>query len=49
MSGHHDWQDVRRELGIADWEQRHPWQYRRIRFRMWMRRVVWKLTRIDIG
>lgn len=49
MPDYIDWDDLRRELGVDAWQAEHPWHYRRIRFRMWLRTWVWRLTRINIG
>jgi hypothetical protein len=49
MPEYRRWEDVRRELGFDAWKAAHPWRYRRIKFRSWLRVKIWKLTRIDIG
>jgi hypothetical protein len=46
---HVSWDELRRELGFDVWQAAHPWQYRKIRFRMWARKWIWRCTRIDIG
>lgn len=48
---HTSWEDFKREIqpDLDEWRRQHPWRARRITVRMWLRQVVWKLTRIDIG
>jgi hypothetical protein len=51
VSNHTSWEDVKRELkpSMDQWKKEHPWLWRKVRIRLWLRLAIYRVTRIDIG